>query len=117
MSKAAWQPDQITFEIDEASDHPVAFVAINTPDGLIEAATEFEERGNILVLVRFHIQSGFGSNGLGLARLRQLADAVMERMDYDAIEVEGAARTTGAGKGRIPRPLRFARRSGSSPRS
>ena len=114
---ATWRSDEITFEIDAESDHPVAFVAVTTPQGLIEILTEFQTRDITLVLVRFSVQSDFGPNGLGVARLRQIADAAMERFDYDALEIEGTARTTGAGPGRIPKRLRFARRRRVAPRS
>jgi hypothetical protein len=53
----------------------------------------------MLRLLGVHIQ-GATANAIGTSNLRVLADAVMEKMDYDAIEVEGAIRTTGAGPGR-----------------
>jgi hypothetical protein len=74
---------------------------------------ELEEHGRTLRLIGLHIQ-GAAANAIGVANLRVLADAVMEKMDYDAIEIEGAIRTTGAGPGRRPGCLRFTRRSGSA---
>jgi len=42
-----------------------------------------------------------GPNDPGPVRLRQLVRAVMERMDFDAIIIEGATRTSGARRGRV----------------
>lgn len=108
-----WQPGDITFDIiAEETDHPVATVNFETPAGQIQIMAELKEEGRTLHLLGLHIQ-GAASNAVGIANLRILADAVMEKMDYyDAIEVAGAVRTTGAGPGRRPRRLRFTRRSG-----
>jgi hypothetical protein len=107
-----WQPGDVTFDIiAEETDHPVVTVSFETPAGQIQAMAELKEEGRTLYLIGLHIQ-GAAANAVGVANLRILADAVMEKMDYDVIEVEGAVRTTGAGPGRRPGHLRFARRSG-----
>jgi hypothetical protein len=107
-----WRPDDITFDIiAEDTDHPVATVSFMTPVGEIRVIAELEQQGRTLRLIGLHIQ-GATANAIGTTNLRVLADAVMENMDYDAVEVEGAIRTTGAGPGRRPRRLRFTRRSG-----
>ena len=87
-------------------------IVITTPAGTIDVMAEIDEIGNTLRLTRTHVQSESGANALGVRRLRVIADAAMERMDYDAIEVEGGALTTGAGPGRTPGGLRFIRRTG-----
>ena len=74
---------------------------------------ELEEQDRTLRLVGLHIQ-GAAANEVGVANLRVLIDAVMEKMDYDAIEIEGAVRTTGAGPGRRPGRLRFTYRPRST---
>ena len=56
---------------------------------------EVEDLGRTLRLTGLHIQ-GLEPNAIGIANLRILVDAVMRELDYDAIEVEGADRTTGA---------------------
>jgi hypothetical protein len=108
-----WQPGDITFDIvAEETDHPVVTATINTPNGELRIMAEVAEQGRTLRLIGFHIQ-GATPNEIGVPNLRVMADAVMEKMDYyDAIEVEGAPRTTGASPGRRPRLLRFTRRSG-----
>src|SRR5262245_978596 len=107
-----WGPGDLTFDIiAEETDHPVATVSFTTPGGEIRIMAELVERDRTLRLIGLHIQ-GSTANAIGIANLRSLADAVMQKMDYDAIEVEGAIRTTGAGPGRRPRALRFTRRLG-----
>jgi hypothetical protein len=109
-----WQPDDITFDVvAEETDHPVATVSFETPAGEIKIMAELEEVGRALHLVGLHIQ-GAAANAIGIANLRVLADVVMEKMDYDAIEIEGAVRTTGARPGRRPGRLRFTRRPGAA---
>jgi hypothetical protein len=105
-----WGPDDITFEFDpEGTDFPVATVRFETPVGEILVMAEVEERDRTLRLIGLHIQ-GLEPNAIGVANLRILADVVMRELDYDAVEVEGSIRTTGARPGRRPRPLRFTRR-------
>jgi hypothetical protein len=108
----AWRPDDITFEIDpEGTEDPVVTVRFGTPAGEIQMMAEVEEHDRTLRLIGLHIQ-GLTPNEIGSTNLRVLADVVMSELDYDAIEVEGAPRTTGAGPGRRPRPIRFTRRLG-----
>ncbi|HEX3883689.1 MAG TPA: hypothetical protein VHW66_13595 [Stellaceae bacterium] len=95
---------------DDLTDHPITTVRLLTPVGEMIVIAEVSVVGRELFLAGVHIQSeNLGPNTLGTARLRQLAAAVMERMGLDAITIGGAVRTTGAGRGRLPRPLRFAR--------
>jgi hypothetical protein len=109
-----WQPGDISFDIvAEETDHPVATVSFVTPADDIQIMAELQEVGRTLRLIGLHIQ-GAAANAIGIANLRVLADVVMDKMDYDVIEVEGAVRTTGAGPGRRPGRLRFACRSGAA---
>ena len=95
-----WRPGDIAFDIvDDETDDPVVTVRFETPSGCILAMAEVEDHGRTLRLVRMHMQ-GAGASAVGAANLRILADVVMDRMDYDAIEIEGAVRTTGARPGR-----------------
>ena len=111
-----WSPSQVAIEIDDGTDHPVAVIGITTPGGKIELMAELIPAGRVLRLVGVHIQSTMGPNSLGISALRSIADAALERLtDYDAIDIEGATRTTGAGPGRVPGRLRFTRRRGVAP--
>lgn len=109
-----WRVDQISSLglIADETDDPVVTFAFQTPAGVISIMGEAEEAedGTVLCLLGMHIE-GPGANEVGRANLRVLADFVMEEMGYDAIEVEGAARTTGANPGRRSRRLRFPRRA------
>lgn len=73
---------------DSLTDGDIATAEITTPVGVLMMLAE----------VRFEDRC-----------LRWLAQAVMEVLDCDEIIVEGAVRTTGAGPGRRPGRLRFAR--------
>lgn len=106
----AKSPDQIAFDIvADGTDDPVATARITTPDGNLMLMAELEIQGRTLILTGVHVQ-GDGPNTIGPMTLRRIADAVMERMDLDEIEAQGASRTTGAGPGRTPHPIRFRRR-------
>jgi hypothetical protein len=84
---------------DELTDGTVATVRITTPSGELLVMAEAEQNERELVLRRLDIQAD-----LGPTRLRQLVRGVMERMEF-----EGATRTSGARRGRVPHTLRFTR--------
>ena len=95
---------------DDLTDDPVVTGHIVTPAGELLVMAEVEVLHRELVLRGLHIHGvTLGPNELGWPRLRQLAHAVMERLDVDAIVIEGAVRTSGAHRGRVPRTLRFTR--------
>jgi hypothetical protein len=105
-----WQPGDITFDIDpEGTEYPVVTVKFGTPAGDIEVMADVSEDGRTLRLRGLHIQ-GAAANAVGIVNLRVLADVAMSEYGCDAIEIEGAVRTTGARPGHQPRRLRFTRR-------
>src|SRR4051794_11984318 len=111
-----WTPNDLSFDlVAETTGGPVATADIGTPGGTLRVIAELEERGRTLLLRGLHVESEVKPNSIGLANLRILAQVVMERMDYDELVVEGAARTTGSGPGRLPGRLRFTRRDVPAP--
>lgn len=106
-----WTGADIRLRLDDSlTDGDIATAEITTPVGVLMMLAEvrFEER--CLRLVGVHtFGADIGPNQFGPTRLRWLAQAVMEVLDCDEIIVEGAVRTTGAGPGRRPGRLRFAR--------
>jgi hypothetical protein len=99
---------QATIEIlDE--DGAVVEVRISTPRGPLTFIANVRLDGNVLILYDFHID-GPGPHSLGIGFLRRMADQVIAENGVDALEIQGFTRTTGAGRGRVPRPFRFARR-------
>jgi hypothetical protein len=95
---------------DDLTDDPVVTAHILTPAGELLVMAEVEVRNRELVLRGLHMHGvTLGPNEVGWPRLRQLAHAVMERVDVDAIVIEGAVRTSGARRGHVPRVLRFTR--------
>jgi hypothetical protein len=106
----AWAASDIRFEIlDDLSDDPVVAVTVVTPEGELRMMAEVEQDGTTLKLLGLHVQ-GLKPNTVGPGNLRVIAEAVMERMGYDGLEIEGAVRTTGINPGHRPARLRFKRR-------
>ncbi|MEO8716329.1 MAG: hypothetical protein ABI369_15090 [Acetobacteraceae bacterium] len=110
-----WSTADISFEmVDDMTSDPVVTVTVSTPGGTLRFMAEPEVQGSTLVLRRAHAQ-GARANAVGAGNLLVVAQALMERMDFDGLVVEGAIRTTGANPGRRPRIHRFARRVRPSP--
>ncbi len=98
--------------IDEAAD-PMAIIAIGTPAGRVRMIAEISDDDGTLRLDAAHVE-GPGRNAIGIANMRVLAELVMETLNYEAIEIQGAGRTTGANPSRDHRPrFRFTRRRAS----
>jgi len=104
-----WRREAISFELDdEMTSDPVFTVVAVTPVGRLKFMAEPELIGSVWWLRGAHIQ-GARPNAIGVANLHVLAQALLEKFEYDEFIVEGAIRTTGAHPGRRPRTLRFAR--------
>lgn len=101
---------------DADSDGDLLTIVVGTPVGLVHimADVTFENRGRRLVLKGAHMHSEGGPKSIGIANLRVLADFILAKVNCDEAIVEGAPRTTGANPGHLPRPIRFARRTGPS---
>ncbi len=63
-----------------------------------------------LLLYDFHVD-GPGRGTVGVAALRHAVDELMETFGVGVVEIRGFRRTTGAGPGRVPKPLVFRRRA------
>lgn len=90
------------------TDDPVITLIVDTPAGRMPFVAELVVTGQTLLLKGVHVQD-LQPNVVGPANLRVIARALMERMEFDEIVVEGAVRTTGANPGRRPSVLRFTR--------
>lgn len=109
-NKPMWSVEEISFEtVDDMTDDPVVTLLASTPIGTLAFVAEVVVQGTTLVLRGTHVQGAF-PGAVGMVNLGQIAQAVMEGMDFDALVVEGAVRTTGARPGRRPREFRYARR-------
>jgi hypothetical protein len=62
--------------------------------------------GDVATLRRFDIQ-GDGANRTGVRELFAIAAWAKDQLGVRQLRIEGSARTSGAGPGRIPRPLVF----------
>ncbi len=94
-------------ELEVEGDIVLAVIEHN--GAIVEIIARVQLNGRDLCLTELHVQGG-GPNSLGPTALRQLIHEVMEDLDVDTIVVGGARRTSGAGPGRRPSPLRFARK-------
>jgi len=104
-----WTVEDLWFEIiNDMTDDPVVTLSVTTPVGVLMFVAEPVVSGTTLILRRTHVQDG-QANAVGVGNLRVLAQALMERIGFDGLVVEGALRTTGANPGRRPGILRFTR--------
>jgi hypothetical protein len=111
-----WTADEIQIELeDELTDGQIVTARITTPAGALLVMAEVEQQGRELLLDRLHMHGEtLRPNQLGPHRLRQIANALIEWMDLDAVIIKGATRTSGARRDNFPRPLRFTRKLHSS---
>jgi DNA-binding transcriptional regulator YiaG len=68
---------------------------------------EVSEQEGTLIATGVHVQVVAQGIVLTRAVMRLIAARVMQEMGYERIIIAGAVRTSGAGKGRRPRPLGF----------
>jgi hypothetical protein len=107
-----WTKDDLVIEIDDPlTDDPIVTATIRTPDGDLMVMAEVLVNDKTLSLRDLHLHGvNIGPLEYGYRRLRALVAGVMDTLEkYDAIVVQGAVRTSGAGKGHRPRPIRFSR--------
>jgi hypothetical protein len=96
--------------VRELSDHAIATARIETSVGILVVMAEVLVDGRRLILHGLHLHGeNVGANELGVGGLRRVVREVMEELNVDEIVIGGSVRTTGAGPGRAPRELRFAR--------
>lgn len=93
--------------LDQDRDTIEALMA--TPIGALTVICRVSLHGERVVLYDLHVH-GPGPSTLDLTALRGIVREVMEQLDVDTHEIQGFARTTGAGPGYIPSALIFRRR-------
>jgi hypothetical protein len=102
-----WSLDQIRLQIDEV-DRDVVLVTISTPAGDIHLAAEVRLAGRTLYCTHVHAQ-GLHAGAVGRAGLNAIGRKLLVEANVEEIVIEGSTRTTGRGKGRTPRRIRFPR--------
>lgn len=102
-----WSARDVTIEIDEVEGQTM-IVIVGTPAGAIEILGSIRSLGRVLHVERAHVQ-GLRPGALGRAGLNAIGRKMLEEADVDQVIIEGSARTTGKGRGRVPRPIRFPR--------
>jgi hypothetical protein len=103
-----WDLERIVVEI-EVADHPVMIVTITTPAGRVSLLASVSIVGRVLHIDKAHID-GLSPGKLGRAGLNAIGRKLLEVADVEEIVVQGASRSTGKYKGRVPGPIRFPRR-------
>ena len=79
----SWRIDDVSFDlVGDLTEGPVMTIRVSTPDGSLVMMAEPEENGRTLRLRRFNAE-GMAANALGPAKLRAMADVLMEKMDCD----------------------------------
>jgi hypothetical protein len=105
-----WRRDQIDFQLrEELCAGDIVTLEVLTPAGLVVMMGEPEDAGRLLVVRGVHIHSE-PLHQVGTANLGVIAQALMQRYDYDEIVIAGARRESGRGAGRFPREIRYRRR-------
>ena len=96
MAPTVESPDEFRILDFEIEPGDVVFVRLAKGPAEIEAMFYAHLIGRVAALSRLDIQ-GAGPNTIGWARLRDLAQSVMELLDVDELRIEGAVRASGAG--------------------
>lgn len=91
-------------------DGDTVAVNVSTPNGGIDVICRVRLLDDGLLLYDLHVD-GPGVGTLGVGGLRRVVDEVMETYGVERVKICGFRRTTGAGPGRVPRPLVFRRRA------
>jgi len=107
--------EDVTLYVDEDSEGDLLFIDVTIGAITLTAFANVTIGDSTIHADGFHIQSNdIEANTLGPAKLRQIAQAIMEKLDYDWIIITGSARTTGANPSRSPKPVRLQRKRGAS---
>lgn len=97
--------EQIAVEI-EAVEGTTAVVSIVTPLGELTLIGDVTFVGRVLRIEGVHAQ-GLWPGALGRDGLNAIGRKLLVDADVDEIVIQGGTRTTGRGKGRVPKPIRF----------
>ena len=106
-----WRRDEIVFRVrEDLSEGEVVTLQILTPAGVVQIMGEPEDIGRMLMVRAVHLHAD-RPRAIGAANLGVIAQALMQRFDYDEVIVEGARREGGLRAGRFPRRIRYRRRA------
>jgi hypothetical protein len=106
-----WQREQIGFRLrEELCAGDIVTLEVLTPAGTIVMMGEPEDVGRMLVVCEVHSHSE-PSHEVGTANLGVIAQALMQRYEYDEIVIKGARRESGLRAGQFARDIRYRRRA------
>ncbi|MDP4026396.1 hypothetical protein Q8W71_27610 [Methylobacterium sp. NEAU 140] len=105
-----WLPDSITVTITELDVGDTVLIEIDTPAGRVDILCKLAWSGRTLYMCEAHV-GGLRKGALRREGLNAIGARILIEAQVDALVVEGAERTTGAGphRGRRPPPFRYPR--------
>ena len=119
-----WHRADVRFVFEPSlSDGDIATMRVITPVGdlLVMGEPDQDDDGAVLRVRRVHTNGDPASpvkgNTIGMANLQVIGQAFLSEFGYEQLILEGAVRTSGRRKGRVPRPIRFTRHPEPPPRS
>jgi hypothetical protein len=106
-----WRRDQIDFRLrEDLCAGSVVTLEVLTPAGIVAIMGEPEDVDRTLLVRGVHMHAD-RAHQIGTANLGVIAQALMQRYDYDEIVITGARRESGRRAGRFPREIRYRRRA------
>ncbi|WP_029007814.1 hypothetical protein [Azospirillum halopraeferens] len=102
-----WTVDDVTVDLDEA-EWPVVIITVTTPAGTLRIAGNVTVEKDVLVIDQAHVE-GLSPGALGRSGLNVVGRKVMEIANVREVVIQGATRTTGKHRGRVPSCIRFPR--------
>ena len=103
-----WRQDEIKIDIVE-TEGSLVIIDVATPVGRARLLGDVRLSGKVLEVDAAHIE-GLTPGAVGRAGINAVLRKLMVEADVEQIVIQGATRTTGKGKGRLPRPIRFPHR-------
>ena len=102
-----WSSAEIEVTIDDDDfDPPTVLVRVTTPIGVVEIIGNLRPVGRDLYIDKAHV-GGLAAGLLGRAGMNAIGRKLLEVADVAQLIVQGGVRTSGRGKGKIPRVVRF----------
>jgi hypothetical protein len=101
-----WTLDELSCELDGTSEWPTVIVQITTPIGTVHLIGEVVRWDETMKVDRAHVQ-GLWPGACQREGLNDIGRKLLEFLDVKELLIQGGARTTGRGKGRVPRAFKF----------
>ncbi len=102
-----WSSAEIEVTIDDEDfDPPTVLVRVTTPIGVLEIIGNLRPVERDLYIDKVHV-GGLAVGSLGRGGLNAIGRKLLEVADVAQLIIQGGVRTSGCGKGKVPRVIRF----------